>query len=103
MRLENPFRAFYSETFFLTFFFALLASLILGSELLQPGSTLKQPSVNSGSDSQGTTDNRAESGQESEESLGPLLAVDDLHRGNILHTSFSYAYNMQIMVDGTYI
>lgn len=66
--------------------FSTIRSHVLGSQLLQPGSALKQATVNGRGNGQGAADNRAQPRQEAKERLGSLLAVDDLHGGNVLNT-----------------
>lgn len=57
---------------------------ILRAHLLKTQATLENTTVNGGSDGEGTTDNGAETGQETSEGLGALFAVDDLHGGDVL-------------------
>lgn len=64
---------------------------ILGSHLLQSGRALKETTVHSGSNSQRTTDNGAETSDETQEALESLLTVDNFHGRNILVVRVSTA------------
>lgn len=53
-------------------------------QLLHSQGTLVQPTVNGRGNGQGTTDDGTDAGQETRETLGPGLAVDDLHRRDVV-------------------
>lgn len=62
---------------------------IFRPQLPQSRRTLEHTTINSSRNCQRASENGAQAGQETGERLGLLLAVDDLHGGDILKTGVS--------------